>query len=113
MTERDRLFDFAQDYLKALIAEAAESLDANFDSATPFGELGIDSFRVLRIVKSLENDFGRLPKTLLFENYHVNDLATYFVDRHADALRKLMQARGHVVIPVNTNTAPADRKSVV
>lgn len=112
MTERDRLFDFAQDYLKALIAEAAESLDANFDSATPFGELGIDSFRVLRIVKSLENDFGRLPKTLLFENYHVNDLAAYFVDRHADALRKLMQARGHVAMPANSATVPSSHAAL-
>ncbi len=62
MTDRDRLFEFARTYLKSLIAESAGSIDADFDPATPFGDLGIDSFRVLRIVKSLEKDFGRLPK---------------------------------------------------
>ncbi len=105
MTDRDRLLDFAQGYLKALIAEAADSLDADFDSATPFGELGIDSFRVLRIVKSLEQDFGRLPKTLLFENYHVNDLAVYFVDRHADTLRKMSGAGANIAKPLPGATA--------
>ena len=89
MTDRGRLFEFAQRYLRSLIAESVGSIDAAFDPSTPFGDLGIDSFRVLRIVKSLEQDFGRLPKTLLFENFHVNDLAGYFVERHADMLRTM------------------------
>lgn len=94
MTDRDRLFGFASGYLKSLIAESAGMIDADFDPATPFGDLGIDSFRVLRIVKSLEQDFGRLPKTLLFENFHVNDLAGYFVERHADTLRRISADAG-------------------
>ncbi len=123
MTDRNRLFDFAQSYLKTLIAETTDSLDANFDSATPFSELGIDSFRVLRIVKTLEHDFGRLPKTLLFENYHVNDLAAYFVDRHADVLRTKLEAGGNVAAksqsaaaaagPASAAPAPAPAMAVV
>lgn len=107
MTSRDKLFEFAQRYLKALIAEAAESVDANFDSATSFGDLGIDSFRVLRIVKALEQDFGRLPKTLLFENFNVNDLAAYFVDRHGSALRAKFEASDLSAAPVPTTAVPA------
>jgi polyketide synthase PksN len=95
--DRDRLFEFAQRYLKSVVVEAAESLDPGFDPATPFGDLGIDSFRVLRIVKTLEQAFGRLPKTLLFENFHVNDLARYFVERHGETLRALAAASGGVV----------------
>ncbi len=115
MTDRDRLFEFARRYLKALIAESAESIDADFDPATPFGDLGIDSFRVLRIVKSLEQDFGRLPKTLLFENFHVNDLAGYFVERHADALRAMSADTGRFAAPASAGpaAAPAAASAVV
>ncbi len=86
MIDQEQLSAFAESHLKSLIAEASGSLDANFDSFAPFGELGIDSFRVLKIIKALEADFGTLPKTLLFENFNVNDLARYFIDKHAGTL---------------------------
>lgn len=115
MTDRDRLFEFARRYLKSLIAGSAESIDADFDPATPFGDLGIDSFRVLRIVKSLEQDFGRLPKTLLFENFHVNDLAGYFVERHADRLRAMAASGGGSAAPTSdvSVSSPAAAPAVV
>src|SRR6185369_4732436 len=62
--------------------EASDSLSSDFDSAAAFGELGINSFQVLKIIKRLEADFGTLPKSLLFENFNVGDLANYFVTKH-------------------------------
>jgi thioester reductase-like protein len=92
MSDHDRLLEFASRHLKTLVASAAESLDPDFDGKLPFGELGIDSFRTLRIVKLLEQDFGRLPKTLLFECYNVDDLAEYFVEHHAERLGAMAAA---------------------
>ncbi|HEX8617966.1 MAG TPA: beta-eliminating lyase-related protein, partial [Thermoanaerobaculia bacterium] len=68
------------------MSEAAGSLTPDFDSLAPFGELGIDSFRVLKIIKKLEADFGRLPKSLLFERFNISDLANYFVTEHQETL---------------------------
>ena len=111
MTTQHELLEFARTYLKSVLVEAAESLDIGFDSSTPFGELGIDSFRVLRIVKALETDFGRLPKTLLFENYHVDDLAAYFVEHHGDTLLDL--AVRHTSVREAGNAVVAGRPRAV
>ena len=54
MPDPEMLLDLTESYLKSLIAEASASLGADFDSSTPFGELGIDSFRILKIIKALE-----------------------------------------------------------
>lgn len=88
MLDQELLLERTESYLKALVAEASTSLRADFDSAAPFGELGIDSFRVLKIIKSLEADFGTLPKTLLFENFNVDALARYFVDKHRQTVSR-------------------------
>ena len=61
-------------------------MSPDFDSLRPFGELGIDSFYVLKIIRKLEADFGTLPKSLLFENFNINDLANYFVGKHEQTL---------------------------
>ena len=87
MIHQTSLHDLTESYLKSLISGVADSLSPDFDSFTPFGEMGIDSFHVLKIVKRLEADFGTLSKSLLFENFNINDLAGYFVGKHEQALR--------------------------
>ncbi|ATQ76795.1 hypothetical protein CR152_21450 [Massilia violaceinigra] len=87
MLSQEMLLEYTESHLKSLIADTSASLGINFDTAAPFGELGIDSFRILKIIKALEADFGTLPKTLLFENFNVDSLARYFVDEHGDTLQ--------------------------
>src|SRR5947209_14128322 len=86
MIDRERLHDLTESYLKSVISEVADSVSQDFDSLAAFGELGINSFQVLKIIRKLEDDFGTLPKTLLFENFNVADLARYFVEKHEDTL---------------------------
>lgn len=86
MFNQEELFEVTEHYLSSLIAVVCGDLPREIDSSTPFGELGIDSFRVLKIVKALEADFGTLSKSLLFENYNVDSLARYFIDNHHDSL---------------------------
>lgn len=84
--DQEQLLESTEQYLKSLFSEAANNLESNFDSTASFGELGIDSFYVLKIIKRLETDFGTLPKTLLFEHFNVRDLANYFINKHNEAL---------------------------
>ena len=50
MIDQELLRDLTESYLKSLISEVSRSLRSDFDSSAPFGELGIDSFHVLKIV---------------------------------------------------------------
>ena len=86
MIDQELLRDLCESYLKSLISEVSGTLSSDFDSFAPFGELGIDSFHVLKIVKRLEGDFGTLSKSLLFEKFNINDLAGYFVASHEQTL---------------------------
>ncbi len=88
MTDKEKLLELTESYLKCLISEVANISVEDNDSSTPFQELGIDSFRVLQIIKKLEEEFGTLPKTLLFENFNISDLSHYFVNKHEQALSK-------------------------
>ena len=109
MMDQDSLQERTENYLKSLICEVADTALV-FDAETPFGELGVNSFLVLKILKRLEEDFGTLPKTLLFENFNVRDLARYFVKSHADTLmRKFGDGSAPApVVPV-VPAAPASR----
>lgn len=86
MIYQEQLRDLTELFLKSLISEVSGSLRSDFDSAAPFGELGIDSFCVLKIIRRLEADFGTLPKSLLFENFNINDLANFFVSKYEQKL---------------------------
>ena len=86
MIDQDLLRDLTESYLKSLISEVSGAMSSDFDSSAPFGELGIDSFHVLKIIRRLEVDFGTLPKSLLFENFNINDLANYFARKYEQVL---------------------------
>ncbi|WNO11567.1 thioester reductase domain-containing protein [Teredinibacter sp. KSP-S5-2] len=98
MTSQALLIEFTESYLKKLISDVANTLSADFDSHAPFGELGVDSFHALKVVKALEESFGTLSKTLLFENFNVSDLANYFVTNYSDIIeRKFSASTGDAV----------------
>src|ERR1051325_12185348 len=86
MMTQELLRELTESYLKSLFAEASELLTTNFDSFASYGDLGINSFHVLKIISRLESDFGTLPKSLLFEKYNIRDLTDYFVGEYQDAL---------------------------
>ena len=86
MMTQELLRELTESYLKSLFAETSEVLTSDFDSFASYGDLGINSFHVLKIISRLENDFGTLPKSLLFEKYNIHDLTDYFVGEYQDAL---------------------------
>jgi hypothetical protein len=89
------LQDKAETYLKALIVDAQPALTTDFDGATAFGELGIDSFRVLKVVKRLENDFGTLPKALAFRTFQRRVIGRMAGESACAHLGSLVQHRGN------------------
>jgi polyketide synthase PksN len=111
MMDHETLQERTEAYLKSLICEAADAALV-FDAETPFGELGVNSFLILKILKRLEQDFGTLPKTLLFENFNVRDLARYFVKAHPDVLMRKFSdapapARTSMAMLAETQARPA------
>lgn len=88
MIDKEILLESTECYLKSLISEFTQISIGDNCVSTPFQELGIDSFRILQIIKKLEEEFGTLPKTLLFENFNIGDLSYYFVDKYEGVLRE-------------------------
>ncbi|RRS06759.1 SDR family NAD(P)-dependent oxidoreductase [Pseudoalteromonas sp. J010] len=86
MIDQVKLEELTELYLKSLISEELDVGGVEFDSFTPFAEMGVNSFHVLKIIKKLESDFGALPKTLLFENFNIDDLSRYFIKKHQGTL---------------------------
>ena len=86
MNQNEILLESTESYLCELMSEVANLTITSNDASTPFLELGIDSFRVLQIIKKLEEVFGTLPKTLLFENFNISDLSNYFVEHYEEIL---------------------------
>src|SRR2546423_5645797 len=86
MMYQELLRDLTESDLRSHISEVSGSLSSDFHSFAPFGELVIDSFYVLKIIRRLEADFGTLPKSLLFENFNIDDLANYFASKHEQTL---------------------------
>ncbi|KAB8061482.1 SDR family NAD(P)-dependent oxidoreductase [Janthinobacterium sp. FT14W] len=92
MNHAEYLQEWAESYLTTLIADTVDEARSKPDRDRPFAESGIDSFRVLKIIKRLEEVFGRLPKTLLFENINIAELAAYFAQHHAATITANMSA---------------------
>jgi len=86
MMTQELLRDLTESYLKTLFAETSGLLTSGFDPFVSYGDLGINSFHVLKIISRLEEDFGTLPKSLLFEDYNIHDLTDYFVGKYRDTL---------------------------
>ncbi|NJM17115.1 MAG: DUF2156 domain-containing protein [Bacteroidales bacterium] len=107
MTDKELLLESTESFLKSLISKVANLAITDNDSSTPFQELGIDSFRILQVIKKLEEEFGTLPKTLLFENFNISDLSHYFVNKHEHTLARIFSMEAPVpAAPVQPATEP-------
>lgn len=106
MNDAERLKGHAETYLKSRISQVCAVGPGSLDSSAPFAELGIDSFRALKIVKQLEEDFGALPKTLLFENFNISDLSNYLASKYGQLCAKLAVGGPDPGVPAVKPAAP-------
>ncbi|WP_394849113.1 SDR family NAD(P)-dependent oxidoreductase [Pendulispora brunnea] len=73
-------------YLKRLLATTLKLSPDRIDSHADLEQYGFDSILALRLVNDLEETFGPLPKTLMFQYRSIAAVAEYFVTDHRDAL---------------------------
>ncbi|MFJ9773643.1 SDR family NAD(P)-dependent oxidoreductase [Kitasatospora sp. NPDC101157] len=102
-----RLEERAVAHLRRLLAGALRLGAERLDIDTPLDRYGMDSVVAVNLISGLEESFGPLSRTLLFEVQTVRELARYFVDGHPRELRALIgdsDEPGHV--PSGAGTAP-------
>ncbi|MEU5227205.1 SDR family NAD(P)-dependent oxidoreductase, partial [Streptomyces toyocaensis] len=82
--------DRAVSHLRRVLASALKLGPERLDPDTPLERYGMDSVLAVTMVQPLEDTFGPLSRTLLFEVRTVRGLARYLADEHAQALRALV-----------------------
>ncbi len=80
----------AADYLRGLLAEVIGLPAERIDVEAPMEKYGIDSVMVMRLTRTLEQHFGSLSKSLLFEYRSLASLAGYFMQHHPQQLAALL-----------------------
>ncbi|MEU5165866.1 SDR family NAD(P)-dependent oxidoreductase [Streptomyces mutomycini] len=82
--------DRAVAHLRRVLASALKLGPERLDPDTPLERYGMDSVLAVTMVEPLEDTFGPLSRTLLFEVRTVRGLAQYLADENAQALRALV-----------------------
>ncbi|WND33027.1 SDR family NAD(P)-dependent oxidoreductase [Streptomyces sp. BB1-1-1] len=105
----------AEAYLLDLVTETARLPSGRLRADQEFSTFGVDSILIKKLTATLEDRFGDLPVTLLFEYRTVAELARFLADRRPDALRSALgpdtpRAAGPAGSPAVTGPASVDRK---
>lgn len=87
--DRTRLIAF----LKKKISDTTKIAVSKISEEDSFELYGIDSIVMMAIIRSLEESFGELPKTLLFENQNIAALADDLLLHYHDAVEKMFPAQ--------------------
>ncbi|MEZ0115423.1 amino acid adenylation domain-containing protein/FkbM family methyltransferase [Catenulispora sp. EB89] len=82
--------DRAVTYLRRVLAEFLKLTPDRLEIDLPLDQYGLDSVLGVSVVTQLEESFGPLPRTLLFEEPTVRELARYFAAQHPNVLRELI-----------------------
>lgn len=75
-------------HVSSLLCAALKLKPGTVDPETDFGVYGLESVMALEIIAALEQHFGTLPKTLLFEANSAASLAAWLSANKADAARQ-------------------------
>ncbi|HEX6095636.1 MAG TPA: SDR family NAD(P)-dependent oxidoreductase [Thermoanaerobaculia bacterium] len=95
------------DLLAAALAKTLRLPAELIDPSAGFDRYGIDSILALNMVAVLEQDFGPLSKTLLFEYESLQSLGEYFLSAHGETLQRLFAAAAPVEAPAGPESLPA------
>ncbi|MHB8523231.1 MAG: SDR family NAD(P)-dependent oxidoreductase, partial [Limisphaerales bacterium] len=83
-----------EQYLKQILAEVTHLPVDEIDSDARFEELGVDSIVVSDFNLRIGKDLGALPKTLLFEQPNLGQLAGHLVAAYKSQLARFFGAEG-------------------
>ncbi|MGW7202800.1 SDR family NAD(P)-dependent oxidoreductase [Streptomyces sp. NPDC054837] len=96
--------DGLPDHLAGVFAEFLRVPLADMDPAATFDRYGLDSLGAIQLVRRLEQDFGPLPKVLLYECTTLDAVARYLREHAPDAC-----ARFTVALPDTPAPQPHQR----
>ncbi|HXH09318.1 MAG TPA: SDR family NAD(P)-dependent oxidoreductase [Alphaproteobacteria bacterium] len=80
----------AQDYLKRQVAATVQLPVSRIDVDAALERYGFDSILLTKMTNVLEEAFGPLPKTLLFEYQNIRELTGYFLEHFPEHLASLL-----------------------
>ncbi len=87
---QDVLEEKAVNYFTMLFSSALKMPAHQIEADAPMGEYGIDSIMAMQLTNQLEETFGSLSKTLLFEYQDIQALTGYFLESYRDRLIELL-----------------------
>ena len=76
-------------YLKKVIEEITKIPSSEINDKDSFDSFGMDSITAMKINDKLEDYFGSLPKSLLYEYMNIEEFVDYFLENHMSQLEKL------------------------
>lgn len=91
--DNDNLQDTAVTLLKEVIAKTVDLPPEKINIRTSFDQYGIDSIMINEINSALEEMFGHISRTLMFEYNNINELAEYFTEHFVDRLMELSASK--------------------
>ncbi|OCQ18831.1 hypothetical protein A7985_22715 [Pseudoalteromonas luteoviolacea] len=91
-------------YLQACLSRVLKIPAVDIATNTPLDKYGIDSIVAMKLIDSLEEDFGSLAKTLFFEYGTLEELAEYFIDSHLAAVENMFKREEKPLKPAANET---------
>lgn len=77
--------------LTSVVAKVLGFAEEEIDTGSSFEDYITNSIAIVEINRQLEERFGSLSKTLLFEYENIDDLADYFLSNHSEANESIAQ----------------------
>ncbi|MGW7279791.1 SDR family NAD(P)-dependent oxidoreductase [Streptomyces sp. NPDC054844] len=93
-------------HLREVVASFLSVSADSVDEQTSFTELGVDSLGTIQLVRELEEDFGKLPKVLLYEAGTVAALARELLARAPEICARFAREPG-TAVTTGTSVTPA------
>nr|WP_092067195.1 amino acid adenylation domain-containing protein [Dendrosporobacter quercicolus]NSL46456.1 amino acid adenylation domain-containing protein [Dendrosporobacter quercicolus DSM 1736]SDL51088.1 amino acid adenylation domain-containing protein [Dendrosporobacter quercicolus] len=78
-----------EDYLQEIFSEVSEIPVTQINKMAGLERYGINSLMITSLNQYLEEEFGKLPKTLFFEYKTIRELAKYFWKYHQDQAKEI------------------------
>lgn len=105
--DRETLHAGMVEYFKKLLNEETKIPLDEIDARDSFELYGIDSVTAMHITDRLENDFGELSKTLLFEYHNIDEMSSYFVVSFQDKVAEKLDLK-----PLPRRCEPEQEKTI-
>ncbi len=104
LSREGRLRDQTTGYLKGLLSSSTGLPEQRIEEDKNLENYGVDSIKSMEITDQLEETFGSLSRTLLFEYPNIQSLTDYFLESHWDELNALFGAEQELVAAASTKS---------